>query len=68
MEETISSPLVSHLASKVERLTSENANLRKRLEDKTVSWKEQTMSLQYSMEQCDMLRCELRKIKAKNIS
>ena len=66
MDESVTSPLAAHLASKVLRLTSENSDLRKRLEEKTANWRELGLQLRHSMAQCDSLRVRMTKMKAEN--
>ena len=66
MAETVTSPLPVHLASKVLRLTSENSDLRKRLEAKTESWRELGLQLRHSMILCDSLRLRMKKLETEN--
>ena len=54
------------LASKVLRLTSENCDLRKRLEAKTESWRELGLQLRHSMILCDSLRLRMKKLETEN--
>ena len=54
------------LASKVLRLTSENHDLRKRLEAKTESWRELGLQLRHSMILCDSLRLRMKILETEN--
>ena len=54
------------LASKVLRLTSENLDLRKRLEAKTESWRELGLQLRHTMILCDSLRLRMKMQETEN--
>ena len=54
------------LASKVLRLTSENHDLRKRLEAKTESWRELGLQLRHTMILCDSLRLRMKMLETEN--
>ena len=54
------------LASKVLRLTSENRDLRKRLEAKTESWRELGLQLRHTMILCDSLRLRMKMQETEN--